>query len=249
MMRRYPLLVSFSLPFLLLPILFTSIDGVFLLLCQLMHKDMNNILLLPILVTSIDGELLLLCQLMHKDMNKILLKPEKGELHVPIQRMQNDVKDVNATLLMSEESKLYCSVHVGDSKSREGKLKPANDAMTATLMLMFRSIHENMFQLMSLLVHKDMSTLTLISILLTSSDDTWAVNGFFINSEAPSQSIHSSSSSSDFHHTNSVHPSSNAISGNEPDLTGKMYLSRFLEEVDSDRLHHNPTVSLFGNQI
>ena len=172
---------------------------------------------------------------MHKDVSTILLMPEEGELygsvHVPIQLMHKDMKDVNATLLMSEEGKLYDSVHVGDSESREGKLKPANEDKIATLMLMFRLIHKNMFQLMSLLVHKDMSTLALISISSTSSDDTWVVNRFFINShimsqsnmsrfEAPSQSIHSSSSSSEFHNTNSVHPSSNIISGNESDPTG-----------------------------
>ena len=229
---------------------------------------------------------------MHKDVNKILLKAEKRELygpaHVPIQRMQNDMKDVNAPLLMSEESELYCSGHVGDpesregklkpgnqdktatlihekifdSESREGKLKPGNEDKTATLMLMFRLIHEKIFQLMSLLLHKDMSTLTLISLSLTYSDDTWAVNESFINShimskfsisrfEAPFKLIHSSSSSSEFHHANSVHPSSNGISGNESDFTGKMYLTRFLEEVDSDCLLHNPTeaISIYDDNI
>ena len=100
-------------------------------------------------------------------------------------------------------------------------------------------MHKDVFQLMFPLMHKDMNTLTLMSLLLTSSDDTWVVNGFFINSqimsqfnmsqfEAQSQLIHFSSSSSEFHDANSNHPSSNDISSNEFDLTGKMCLSQFL---------------------
>ena len=168
---------------------------------------------------------------MHKDMSAILLILKEGKLygsiHVPIQMMH---KDVNATLLMSEEGKLYGSAYVltpqmitGDSKSHEGKLKQANEAKTATLILMFRLMHNDMFQLMFPLMHKDMNTLTFMSILSTYSDDTWVVNGFFIFNmsqfEAQSQSIHFSSSSSEY--ANSDHASSNDISSNNLILLGR----------------------------